>query len=136
MREGDKTITTSIPSIMGSKDPDASSSQVYDKLSKEAKDMNKDQLVDLLVLRLNPQTKNATPKDNPRNAHLYPRWDMVGCIVCSRNHPSNVQGYVQDNKPYGVDIVLDGEIMKHHNVDILECFPQHRHKHINRGRNN
>ena len=46
-------------------------------------------------------------------------------VVCAQEliHPTNVQGYVQDNKPYGVDIVLDGEIMKHHNVDILECCP-------------
>ena len=49
MREGDKTITTSIPSIVGSKDPDASSSRVSKEQSNETKDLNIDELVDLIV---------------------------------------------------------------------------------------
>ena len=59
MREGDETITTSVPSIVGSKDPDASSYRVSKEQSNEAKDLNIDELADLLVARLNPQSKNA-----------------------------------------------------------------------------
>ena len=51
MREGDETITTS---IMGSKDLDASSSRVSKEQFKEAKDLNIDELADLIVARLNP----------------------------------------------------------------------------------
>ena len=77
MREGDETITTSIPSIVGSKDPNASLSQVSRKQSKEANDMNIDEFVDLIFSRLNLQTKNAAHRDNQGNVHLYPRCDMV-----------------------------------------------------------
>ena len=77
MREGDETATTSVPSIMGSKDPDASSSKVSKEQSKEAKDMNIDELVDLIVARLNPQAKNVAYRDHQGNVHLYPRRDMV-----------------------------------------------------------
>ena len=57
MREGDETTNTSVPSIVGSKDPDnASSSKVSREQSKEAKDMNIDELADLIVARLNPQS--------------------------------------------------------------------------------
>ena len=59
-REGDKTIMTSIPSIVGSKDPNASSSKVSKEQSKETKDLNIDELVDLIVTRLNPQAKNTS----------------------------------------------------------------------------
>ena len=89
MREGDETTTTFVPSIMGSKDLDASSSRVSTEQSKEAKDLNIDELADLIVARLNPQAKNAAHRDNQENVHLYPRRDMVWCSVCSRNHPSN-----------------------------------------------
>ena len=51
-------------------------------------------------------------------------------------HPMIAQSYVQDNKPCGVDIVLFGEIMKHHNVDILECCLQCKDRHINKDYNN
>ena len=51
--------------------------------------MNIDELADLIVARLNPQTKNAAHRDTHGNAHLYPRRDMVWCSVCSGNHPSN-----------------------------------------------
>ena len=54
MREGDEIVNTSVPSIMGSKDPDASSSKVSREQSKEAKDLNIDELADLIVARLNP----------------------------------------------------------------------------------
>ena len=64
MREGDETTTTSVPLIVGSKDLDASSSRVSKEQSKEAKDLNIDELVDLIVARLNPQAKNATHCDN------------------------------------------------------------------------
>ena len=73
MREGDETITTSIPSIMVSKDPNASPSQGFKEQSKETKDLNVDELVDLIVARLNPQAKNTTHHDNQGNADLYPR---------------------------------------------------------------
>ena len=89
MREGDKTAMTYVPSIMGSKDPDASSSKVSKQSSKKAKDLNIDELADLIVARLNPQAKNAAHQDNQGNAHLYPRRDIVWCSVCLRNHPSN-----------------------------------------------
>ena len=46
MREGDETVNTSVPSIVGSKDPDASSSKVSKEQSKEVKDMNIDELAD------------------------------------------------------------------------------------------
>ena len=46
MREGDETATTSVPSIVGSKDPNASSSKSSKEQSKEAKDMNIDKLAD------------------------------------------------------------------------------------------
>ena len=59
MREGDETTNTSIPLIVGSKDPDASSSRVSKEQSKEAKDLNIDELANLIVARLNPQSKNA-----------------------------------------------------------------------------
>ena len=59
MREGDETTTTSVPSIVGSKDPDTSSSRVSKEQSKEAKDLNIDELADLIVTRLNPQAKNV-----------------------------------------------------------------------------
>ena len=52
MREGDETIHTSVPSIVGSKDPDVSSSKVSREQSKEAKDMNIDELADLIVARM------------------------------------------------------------------------------------
>ena len=52
MREGDETITTSMPSIVGSKDPDASSSRVSKEQSKETKNVNIDELADLIVTRL------------------------------------------------------------------------------------
>ena len=64
MREGDETITTSVPSIVGSKDPDASSSMVSREQSKETKDLNIDELADLIVTRLNPQAKNVAHRDN------------------------------------------------------------------------
>ena len=89
MREGDETANTSIPSIVGSKDPDASSSRVSKEQSKEAKDLNIDELADLIVARLNSQAKNAAHRDNQGNAHLYPRRDMVWCSVCLGNHLSN-----------------------------------------------
>ena len=89
MREGDETTTTYVPSIVGSKDPDVSSSRVSKEQSKEAKDLNIDELADLIVARLNPQAKNAAHRDHQGNAHLYPRRDMVWCSVCSRNHPSS-----------------------------------------------
>ena len=89
MREGDETVNTSVPSILGSKDPDASSSKVSREQSKEAKDMSIDELADLIVARLNPQSKNAAHRDTHGNAHLYPRRDMVWCSVCSGNHLSN-----------------------------------------------
>ena len=60
MREGDESTTTSVPSIVGSKDPDASSSMVSKEQSKETKDLNIDELANLIVARLNPQAKNAT----------------------------------------------------------------------------
>ena len=84
MREGDETTTTSIPSIVGSKDPDASSSRVSKEQSKEDKDLNIDELADLIVARLNPQAKNIAHRDYQGNAHLYPRRDMVWSSVCSR----------------------------------------------------
>ena len=43
MREGDETVNTYVPSIVGSKYPDASSSKVSKEQSKEAKDMNIDE---------------------------------------------------------------------------------------------
>ena len=89
MREGDEATTTFVPSIVESKDLDASSSRVSKEPSKEAKDLNIDELADLIVARLNPQAKNATHRDHQGNVHLYPRRDMVWCIVCSGNHPSN-----------------------------------------------
>ena len=49
---------------MGSKDPDASSSRVLKEQSKEAKDLNIDELVDLIVARLNPQAKNVAHQDH------------------------------------------------------------------------
>ena len=49
MREGDETANTSVPLIVGSKDPDASSSKVSREQSKEAKDMNIDELADLII---------------------------------------------------------------------------------------
>ena len=73
MREGDETIMASIPLIMGSKDPSASSSRVSKEQSKETKDLNIDELVDLTVARLNPQAKSTVHCDNQGNAHLYPR---------------------------------------------------------------
>ena len=61
MREGNKTTTTSVPSIMRSKDPDASSSRISKEQSKEVnKDLNIDELANLIVARLNPRAKNAT----------------------------------------------------------------------------
>ena len=74
MREGNETATTSIPPIVGSKDPDASSSKVSKKQSKETKDLNIDELTDLIVARLNPQAKNVAHRDHQGNAHLYPRF--------------------------------------------------------------
>ena len=53
MREGDETTNASVPSIVESKDPDGSSSGVCKKQSKEAKDLNIDELADLIVERLN-----------------------------------------------------------------------------------
>ena len=89
MREGDKTTTTSVLLIVGSKDLDTSSSRVCKEQSKEAKDLNIDELVDLIVTRLNTQAKNAAHRDHQGNAHLYPRRDMVWCSICSGNQPSN-----------------------------------------------
>ena len=89
MREGDETIITCISSIVGFKDLDASLSRVSKKQSKEAKDLNIDELANLIVARLNPQAKNAAHRDHQGNAHLHPRRDMVWCSVCSGNHPSN-----------------------------------------------
>ena len=82
MREGDQTVITSVPSIVGSKDSDASSSRDFKEQSKEAKDLNIDELADLIVTRLNPQAKNTAHRDNQGNAHLYLRRDMVWCSVC------------------------------------------------------
>ena len=100
MREGDKTITISITSIVGSKDPNTSSSQVSKVQSKEAKYMNINELADLIVVRLNPQTKNVADRDNRGNVHLYLRHDMFGA-VCAQGiiHLMSVQGYVQDHQP-------------------------------------
>ena len=44
MREGDETITTPIPLIVGSKDFDVSSSRVSKEQSKETKDLNIEEL--------------------------------------------------------------------------------------------
>ena len=74
MREGDETANTSVPSIVGSKDLDASSSKISKESSKEAKDLNIDEHADLIVARLNPQSKNAAHRDTHGNAHLYPTW--------------------------------------------------------------
>ena len=54
MREGNETATTSVPLIVGSKDLDASSSTVSKEQSKETKDLNINELADLIVARLNP----------------------------------------------------------------------------------
>ena len=51
MREGDETATTSVPLIMGSKDPDVSSSKVSKEQSKEIKDLNIDELADSKIGR-------------------------------------------------------------------------------------
>ena len=80
MREGDETITTSIPSIAESKEPNASSSQVSKKQSKEIKDLNIDEHAKLIVARLNPQAKNMTHHDNQGNAHLYSRKIWFGVV--------------------------------------------------------
>ena len=76
MREGDETITTSIASIMGSKDPDVSSSRVSKEQSKEAKDLNIDELADL-----------------NKEMRTYPR-DMVWCSVCSGIGYSCISGFI------------------------------------------
>ena len=89
MREGNETVITSLPSIMRSKDPNASSSRASKEQSKEAKDLNIDELADLIVARLNPQAKNVAHRDHQGNAHLYFRRDMVWCSICLGNHPSN-----------------------------------------------
>ena len=80
-------MMTYVPLIMGFKDPDTSLSRVSKEKSKENKDLNIDELVDLIVARLNPQAKNAAHRDKQGNAHLYSRKDMVWCTVCSGNHP-------------------------------------------------
>ena len=84
MREGDETTTIYVPSIVGPKDLDASLSKVSKEQSKEAKDLNIDELADLIVARLNPQAKNVAHRDHQGNAHLYPRRDMV----CMLREPS------------------------------------------------
>ena len=73
MREGNETVNTSVPSIIGSKDLDASSSRVSKEQSKKAKDLNIDELADLIVARMNPQAKNTAHRDHQGNVHLYPR---------------------------------------------------------------
>ena len=64
---------------MGSKDPDASSSKVSKEQSEETKNLNIDELADLIVVRLNPQAKNATHPDNQGNVHLC-RYGLVQCM--------------------------------------------------------
>ena len=59
MREGNGTTTTSVPLIVGSKDPDASSFRVSKEQPKEAKDLNIEELADLIVAIINPQAKNV-----------------------------------------------------------------------------
>ena len=70
MREGDDTAISSVPSIMGFKDPDMSSYKVSNEQSKETKNLSIDELADLIVTRQNPQGKNAAHRDNQGNEHL------------------------------------------------------------------
>ena len=63
MREGDETIVTSIPSIVGSKELDVNSSKNSKEMSKDAKGMNIDKLVDFVVARLNLQAKGVAQRD-------------------------------------------------------------------------
>ena len=132
MREGDESTTTSIPSIVGSKDLDASSSRVSKEQSKEAKHLNIDELADLIVARLNPQVKNAAHRDNQGDAHLYPRRDMVWCSVCSRNHPSNECPRLRARPPaMWCGHCNSGETPRHPSADIQGCCHQYKLSHTN-----
>lgn len=70
MREGDKTIVTLVPSIMETKDSDVGSSRNSKEISKEAKGMNVDKLIDLVVARLNPQAKGAAQRGTQGNTFV------------------------------------------------------------------
>ena len=80
--------------------------------------MNIDDLVDQIVMRLNPQAKNTAHRDNQGNAHLYPKRDMYAQGIIPR---MSVQGYDQGHQPCGIDTRLGGETMKLPNADIQGC---------------
>ena len=47
--------------------------------------MSVEELIDHIVVILNPQAKGAAQRNTQGDTHLYPRRDMVWCEVCIRN---------------------------------------------------